>query len=343
MEIQEEDSEEDTNLDNRNSPQEPLRRSTRTKYPPKPYWIANSQQYAEANIAYLEEPQTFEEAMSQDIAKEWEKAMKMELKSIEKNKTWTLINLPPRRKPIGYKWVYRLKYNAMGVIERYKARIVAKGYSQKEGIDYTETFAPVSKFASIRLLLAIGAQEDYEIHQMDVQTAFLNGELEEEIYMSQPEGFIKEGKEDLVCRLHKSLYGLKQAGRTWYLKLNESLVGMGFRRCNADYSIYYIQKDTTKIIILVYVDDLVLLSNNLFYLEEIKKTLGETFAMKDMGEILSYLGIGIKRDRKNRSISLNQLKYIEDILKKNGMEDVALISTPMDVNSKLTKEMCPKT
>ena len=127
------------------------------------------------------------------------------------------------------------------------------------------------------------------------------------------------------------------------MKLNKSLVGIGFRRCNADYSIYYIQKDTTKIIILVYIDDLVLLSNNLFYLEEIKKTLGETFAMKDMGEISSYLGIGIKRDRKNRSISLNQLKYIEDILKKYGMEDVALISTPMDVNLKLTKEMCPKT
>jgi Reverse transcriptase (RNA-dependent DNA polymerase) len=131
---------------------------------------------------------------------------------------------------------------------------------------------------------------------MDVQTAFLNGELEEEIYMSQPEGFIKEGMENLVCRLHKSLYRLKQAGRTWYLKLNESLIGMGFRRCTADYSIYYKEDGTTKIIISVYVNDLILFSNNLPYLEGIKKKLGETFAMKDMGEISSYLGIGIRRD-----------------------------------------------
>jgi hypothetical protein len=188
-------SEEDS--DNKDTTTPYLRRSTRIKQPPKKYWITDSNQHAEANIAYLEEPQTFQEAISGDNAKEWEEAMKSELGSIEKNQTWTLTILPPGRKAIGSKWVYRLKYNTDGVIERYKARLVAKGYSQKAGIDYTETFAPVSKFASIRLLLAIAAKEDYELHQMDVQSAFLNGDLEEEIYMNQPEGFIEEGKENM--------------------------------------------------------------------------------------------------------------------------------------------------
>jgi len=171
----------------------------------------------------------------------------------------------------------------------------------------------------------------------------LNGELDEEIYMNQPEGFIVKGKEELVCKLHKSLYGLKQAGRTWYKKLHESLVGIGFKRCNEDYSIYFQQEDSTKIMISVYVDDLILISNNLPYLQEIKKKLGETFAMKDLGEISSYLGIGIRRDRPNGAIFLNQFKYIDDILKKYGLENTASIATPMDVNVKLTKDMCPKT
>src|SRR5579871_807696 len=281
--------------------------------------------------------------MNGDKFKEWEDAMKLELESIKKNDTWTLTTLPPGRTAIGSKWVYRLKYNTDGVIDRYKARIVAKGYSQKEGIDYTETFAPVTKFASIRLLLAIAAKEDYEIHQMDVQSAFLNGELDEEIYMKQPEGFIEEGKENLVCRLHKSLYGLKQAGRTWYNKLHESLVEIKFSRYNADYSIYYYKEKSTKVIISVYVDDLILISNNLPYLQEIKKKLEEIFAMKDLGEISGYLGIRIRRNRKDRIIYLNQFKYIKDILKKYRIENVVSISIPIDVNKKLTKNICPKT
>ena len=297
----------------------------------------------EANIAYLDEPQTYQEAMAGEKAIEWKDAMKSELESIEKNQTWTLTTLPPGRTAIGSKWVYRLKYNAEGKIERYKARIVAKGYSQKEGIDYTETFAPVTKFPSIRLLLALAAKEDFEVHQMDVQSAFLNGDLDEEIYMKQPEGFIKEGEENLVCKLTKALYGLKQAGRTWYKKLHDCLVGFGFKRCNADYSIYYYQEGPTQIIISAYVDDLLIMSNNLLHLQETKMKLGNIFAMRDLGEISSYLGIEIKRDRKNKTISLSQTKYIEDILKKYGMENCRPISTPMDMNRKLSKEMCPKT
>src|SRR5579871_1822030 len=177
---------------------------------------------------------------------------------------------------------------------------------------------------------------------MDVQSTFLNGDLDEEIYMSQPEGFIEEGQEDLVCRLMKSLYRLKQAGRTWYKKLHDCLVGFSFTGCNADYSIYYYQESSTKVIILAYVDDLIIMSNNLPYLQETKKKLGDILAMRDLGEISSYLRIEIKRDRKNRTISLSQSKYIEDILKKYGIENCRPISTLIDINKKLSKEMCPK-
>jgi hypothetical protein len=166
----------------------------------------------EAHIAYLDEPQTYRKAMSGNNAVHWGNAMIEEMESIKKSQTWTLTKLPKNRTAIGSKWVYRLKYNIRGEVERYKARLVAKGYSQLEGIDYNETFAPVSKITSIRMLLAIAAQSDWEIHQMDVHSAYLNGTLEEEMYMEQPEGFVKPGQENLVCKLHKSLYGLKQAG-----------------------------------------------------------------------------------------------------------------------------------
>lgn len=177
---------------------------------------------------------------------------------------------------------------------------------------------------------------------MDVQSAYLNGELEEEIYMKQPEGFVEKGMEELVCKLHKALYGLKQAGRTWYNKLHECLCRMGYTRSESDYSIYYRQLYDTKVIIAIYVDDIILMSNNLTHLQDLKRSLRDAFTMKDLGEISSYLGIGIKRDRKNRCLTLNQTKYIEDILKKYGIENCRPLSTPIDVNSKLTKDMCPE-
>ena len=152
-----------------------------------------------ANIAYLEEPQTYVSAMSGRKAEYWQKAMEEEMESIKKNNTWSLTSLPSGREAIGCKWVYRLKYNQNGSINKFKARIVAKGYSQIEGIDYNETFAPVTSLATLRVMIALAASRDLEIHQMDVKSAYLNGDLKEEIYMKQPEGFVEEDKEDLVC------------------------------------------------------------------------------------------------------------------------------------------------
>jgi Reverse transcriptase (RNA-dependent DNA polymerase) len=161
-------------------------------------------------------------------ADQWREAMEAELNLIAANDTWSIEDLPQGRKPIGCRWVFKIKRDAKGDIEHYKARLVAKGFSQTEGIDYHETFAPVAKFNSIRTLLAIAAQHNLEVHQLDVKTAFLHGDLEEEIYMQQPEGFIQADQKHQVCKLKKSLYGLKQAGRTWYQKLDTYLRQLGF-------------------------------------------------------------------------------------------------------------------
>jgi hypothetical protein len=295
-----------------------------------------------ARVAISEEPRTLAEAMVRPDSKQWEQAIQSEYNSIISNGTWTLVKLPAGRKAIGCKWVFKVKYTATGAIEKYKARLVAKGYSQTQGIDYDETFAPVAKFNSIRVLLAIAAQEDFEIHQMDVMTAFLNADLEEDVYMAQPEGFVEKGNEELVCKLHKSLYGLKQASRSWYHKIDGELVGLGFTRSQADHSVYSLQKDNVKIIIALYVDDLILMANDLAKLLQIKEELGKRFDMKDLGEIHYCLGIQVIRDRKKRTIQLGQAKYIENVLKRFRMEDCKPIGTPLDTNSKLTKAMAPK-
>jgi len=175
-----------------------------------------------ATIAFLEEPQNIDEALTCENSKEWECGMQEKYDYLMTNNAWTLVPLPAGRKPVSCKWVFKIKQGANGEVERYKARLVARGFTQTYGVDYNETFAPVAKFTSIRCILALAALEDMEIHQMDVKTAFLNGELEEEIYMEQPQGFMHQGAEHLVCKLHKSLYGLKQSPRAWNQKLRFS-------------------------------------------------------------------------------------------------------------------------
>ena len=162
----------------------------------------------------------------------------LEFQSLIENKTWELVSLPKDRKSIDCKCIYKIKYNADGSVERYKARLVALGYLQKEGIDYTETFAPVAKMTSIHTLLALVAIEDAEIHQMDVKTAFLNGDLEEEIYMDQPKGFAIKGKESLVYKLSKTIYGLKQSPKAWYKKIDQYFELIGLKKSHADPNIY---------------------------------------------------------------------------------------------------------
>jgi transposase InsO family protein len=288
-----------------------------------------------------DEPSSFSHAMTRTDRQQWELAAKEEYRSIQAAGTWKLTPLPAGRHAIGCKWVFKLKRKADGTVDRYKARLVAKGYSQKEGIDYTETFAPVAKFASIRALLSLAAYLDLELHQMDVHTAFLNGDLHHDIYMQQPEGFVVAGQERLVCKLQKSLYGLKQAGRAWYEKIHLALVELGFHALHADTCIYQLRRGSLVMLIALYVDDLLLLSNSLDGLTALKQDLARRFAMKDLGEAHYVLGIQINRNRAARTLHISQQEYISKVLQRFGMTEAKAVPTPLDSSIKLTKADCP--
>eukprot|EP00253_Pinus_taeda_P006774 PITA_06774 len=201
----------------------------------------------------------------------WGAAMNEEYHSLLANDTWDLVPLPKGRKLVRCKWVYRTKYGPDGKVDKHKARLVAKGFSQVEGIDYTETFSPVAKMNSIRLVLSFAASLKWEVHQMDVKSAFLHGDLHEEIYMEQPIGFIQTDS-SLVCRLKKSLYGLKQAPRAWYAKMDSFLLESGFSRCYSDNTVYTKKVGNSLIILVLYVDDLIL-TGKLLYLTHTRPNL----------------------------------------------------------------------
>ncbi|VVT49819.1 uncharacterized protein SAPINGB_P002459 [Magnusiomyces paraingens] len=195
-------------------------------------------EYDDVALLVFTDPSSFEEAMSSEEAEFWLEACVIEMSSLKRNGTWELVDLPPGRKAINSKWVFKVKRKADGSIERYKARLVCIGFSQVEGIDYTETFAPVVRYETVRIVLAIAAQFGFQVHHMDVETAFLNGDLKEDIYMRQPKGFVVKGQESKVCHLKKSLYGLKQAPLCWNEKIHGALVKLGFIRNESDYGVY---------------------------------------------------------------------------------------------------------
>ncbi|GKC62379.1 zinc finger, CCHC-type containing protein [Tanacetum coccineum] len=256
-----------------------------------------------------EDPRTYNEAMqSRDVAF-WKEAIDDEIGSIMENNTWVLSDLPPGCKPLGCKWIFKRKMKVDGTIDKFKARLVIQGFRQKEGIDYFDTYAPVARITTIRLLLALAAIHNLVIHQMDVKTTFLNGDLEEEVYMKQPEGFVMPGNEHKVCKLVKSLYGLKQAPKQ---KFDGS--GKG-------------------VIICLYVDDMLIFGTDQNQVDKTKKFLSSKFSMKDMGEADVILGIKIKRE--NKWIVITQSHYIEKILKKFNREDYSPVSTLMDLVEKL--------
>ena len=314
----------------------------RVRNPVGKWWTVQKRQSTAlvANVR-AEEPASLGEALQRADADEWRKAVEDELQAIRDNDVYELAELPPGRKAIGCKYVFKIKRNADGSVERYKARLVAKGFSQTEGVDFNETFAPVAKFNSIRAILAIAAAEGATVHQL-VKTAFLNGDLDEEIYMKQPEGTVEEGKEHLVWRLRKALYGLKQAPRMWYNKLHLHLLSFGFVRREGDHSVY-VKRDATSgrsVIVAVYVDDL-LLVGPASAVAEVKRVLMQMFNMTDLGEAHWLLGIEITRD--SNGIHLSQAQYIRDVLERYGMSDCKPVGTPLDVNTRLSEQMSPAT
>lgn len=193
---------------------------------------------------------------------DWRKAMLEEMASIEGNKTWSLVDLPKGHRAIGLKWVYKLKRNELGAVIKHKARLVAKGYVQQQGIDFEEVFAPVGRMETVRVLLAVETHHGWPIHHMDVKSAFLNGDLAEEVYVTQPPGFTAKGEEGKVLKLHKALYGLRQAPRAWNVKLDKSLGKLGFTRCKTDHGLYTRKKGGQRVVVGVYVDDLLIIGES---------------------------------------------------------------------------------
>lgn len=288
--------------------------------------------YQTCNLAILE-PESFEQASRQEV---WVKAMEEEIKMIEKNNTWELVDCPRDKDIIGVKWVYKTKLNPDGTIQKHKARLVAKGYSQQPGIDYNETFAPVARLDTIRALIALTAQKGWSIYQLDVKSAFLNGVLEEEIYVEQPQGFVK-GNESKVLRLKKALYGLKQAPRAWYSRIDQYFTNQGFRRSKSEPTLYIKTKGQhNTLIVSLYVDDLIYTGNNMSMIAEFKEDMMKTFEMTDLGLMHYFLGIEVSQ-RKN-GIFISQKKYIEELLKKFKMCGCKPVATPLVANEKLQKD-----
>lgn len=262
--------------------------------------------------------------------------MEAELASIEKNKTWELVDLPKNRKAISLKWVFKMKKDPSGKIIKHKARIVAKGYVQKHGIDYEEVFAPVARIETVRLILALTGTNGWKVHHLDVKSAFLNGNLEEEVYVLQPQGYEKKEEPNKVLRLPKALYGLKQAPRAWNACLDRHLKSIGFTRCAHEYSVYTKRYDEQALIVGVYVDDLIITGSCPKSVQKFKKEMNTKFEMSDLGLLTHYLGIEV--NLKESRITLKQESYAKNLLVKTGMLNCNPTKTPMEHKLKLKKE-----
>ncbi|RVW51035.1 Retrovirus-related Pol polyprotein from transposon TNT 1-94 [Vitis vinifera] len=257
------------------------------------------------------EPECYDKALQDENSSKWELAMKDEMDSLLGNQTWELTELPVGKKALHNKW--------------------------KEGIDYTEIFSPVVKMSIIRLVLGMVAAENLHLEQLDVKTTFLHGDLEEDLYMNQPEGFIVQGQENLVCKLRKSLYDLKQAPRQWYKKFDNFMHRIGFKRCEADHCCYVKSFDNSYIILLLYVDDMLIVGSDIEKINNLKKQLSKQFAMKDLGVAKQILGMRIIRDKANGTLKLLQSEYVKKVLSRFNMNEAKPVSTPLGSHLKLSK------
>nr|AAG60200.1 putative gag-pol polyprotein [Oryza sativa Japonica Group] len=279
------------------------------------------------------EPRSFAEAEKHAA---WRAAMQSEMDAVQENRTWELADLPRGHRAITLKWVFKLKRDEAGAIVKHKARLVARGFVQQEGIDYDDAFAPVARMESVRLLLALAAQEGWGVHHMDVKSAFLNGDLKEEVYVHQPPGFVIPGKEGKVLRLHKALYGLRQAPRAWNAKLDSTLKGMGFEQSPHEAAIYRRGNGGNALLVGVYVDDLVITGTKDAEVAAFKEEMKATFQMSDLGPLSFYLGIEVHQD--NSGITLRQTAYAKRVVELAGLTDCNPALTPMEERLKLSRD-----
>ncbi|KAJ9683729.1 hypothetical protein PVL29_019345 [Vitis rotundifolia] len=282
-------------------------------------------------ISSVSLPKSTHEALSHPG---WRQAMVDEMAALHSNGTWDLVVLPSGKSTVGCRWVYAVKVGPDGQVDRLKARLVAKGYTQVYGSDYGDTFSPVAKIASVRLLLSMAAMCSWPLYQLDIKNAFLHGDLAEEVYMEQPPGFVAQGESGLVCRLRCSLYGLKQSPRAWFDRFSSVVQEFGMLRSTADHSVFYHHNSLGQCIYLVvYVDDIVITGSDQDGIQKLKQHLFTHFQTKDLRKLKYFLGIEIAQS--SSGVVLSQRKYALDILEETGMLDCKPVDTPMDPNVKL--------
>jgi hypothetical protein len=279
------------------------------------------------------EPNCFEEANKDEF---WNKAMDEELNQIEKNDTWELVPRPKNKNVIDTKWVFRKKLNEDGHVTRNKSRLVCKGYAYIEGIDFEETFAPVARMEAIHFLLAYACSKNVKVYQMDVKSTFLNGELEEEVYIEQPKGFQLSENTYYVCKLKKALYGLKRAPRAWYSRLDKYLKQAWFKKGSADINLYIKVSQGNILLIEVYVDDIIFGSDDDRLSQKFAKDMHYEFEMSLLRELSFFLGLQIRQ--RNQGIYISQTKYIREMIKRFRMEDCKPVIIPMKTSCKFRKD-----
>lgn len=262
----------------------------------------------------------------------WQAAMTQEFEALHINNTWSLVPLPAGKKPIGCKWVYKVKHRADGSVERFKARLVVKGYTQQADIDYTETFSPAVKMTTVRTLLRVVIKKGWGIYQLKINNAFLHGDLHEEVFMEIPQG-LEVDSPGLVCKLKKSLHGLKQASRQWYDKLTETLCTKGFIHSTSDYSLFYKVTPSSTVFVAVYVDDIILTGTDFQKIQDLKSFLYLQFKIKDLGRLHYFLGLEVIYQ--DAGLLISQRKFIMDLLKEFDCLGYSPVSSPLDSSAEL--------
>lgn len=302
----------------------------------KPEWYGISNMCTESNNIELGEL-SLEEALESPEKEHWLRAVQEELQCFDNNNAWELADVPKGGPVVKCKWVLKKKLDSENNI-CYRARLVAKGYSQKSGIDYNETFSPVVRHTTLRLLFALAVQLDLNTAHLDVKTAFLNGELDETIYMQKPDGFKCSNDDKFkVLKLKKAIYGLKQSSRAWHKKVDSTMLAIGYKKSKLEPCLYTKFVNGSRTIVTLYVDDFFIFSNDKQEMKSLRETLSTQFKIKDLGQIKQCLGITVNTDKENNVITLSQEKYIDQLLCKFNMSECKTVDTPMEVNLNCVK------
>jgi hypothetical protein len=287
----------------------------------------------ELHVVSSDEPASFTEA---EHGPSWWKTMMEEMDSIEENGIYSLIDLPPGRKPIGVKCVFKVKRDEHGAMSKHKARLVVKDYVYRHGIDYDEVFTPVARLDSVCLLITLTVHEGWEVHHMDIKSAFINGDIQEEVYIEQPAGFIIAGKEHKVLKLKKALYGMHQAPRAWNAKLDDTLLSLGFQRTPSEHVVYVRWNDNVQLVVGVYVNDLIITGSDHDNIRSFKEEMAAAFKMSNLSLLHYYLSIEVKQSASG--ISLRQGAYVMKILERSDMTGCNLCHVPMEARLELSKQ-----